>query len=187
MVSREVCPFHADDDVVGVPTGNEDGSLIFTCDRSRGHPEDAPHIWLRVPAPPDVPGVDGLAAELGLGMDLPAALKQFAGMWVEYGLIERAYALYRPTEFARIVNEFGHNAIEPKRYTTSAFVGRALGALGRQGTIGYRNGPATGRWSYNSSISWWAVHPLPDWDAARISWQDAGHDMSYVPGADPSA
>ena len=46
----------------------------------------------------------------------------------------------------------------------------------------YHLGPATGLWKYNSTIFWWAVPPEPDWESARLSWSDSGHDMSYVPG-----
>lgn len=180
-IIREVCPFHADDDVVGIPTGHGDGSVVFTCTR-RGHLQDGPHSWLRVPEPDDVPGVDGFAAELGLAIELPAAVKEYAGMWVEYGLVERAYALRRPDDFAAIVAKFGHNALAPRRYTASAFIARVLGALGRSGTVLYHDGPSSGRWSYNSGISWWSVVPAPDWETSRLSWDAAGLDMTYVPG-----
>ena len=185
-VSREVCPFHADDDVLGVASGNGDGSLIFTCLRTNGHPQAGPHSWLRVPEPDDVAGVDGFAAELGLAVELPAAVKDYAGLWVEYGLVERQYALRRPDDFAAIVAKFGHNAVAHKDYTASAFIGRVLAALGRTGAVLYHDGPSSGRWSYNSGISWWSVSPAPEWDDARLSWADAAHDMRYVPGATES-
>lgn len=180
-VVREVCPFHADDDVLGVPTGHGDGSVVFTCTRS-GHLTALPHTWLRVPEPEDVAGVDGFAVELGLATELPAALAGYLGTWVEYGLVERAYALRQPGDFAAIVAKFGHNALAPRRYTTSAFIARTLGALGKFGSVLYHGGPATGRWSYNTGISWWALAPAPDWDKSRLSWEGSGHDMSYVPG-----
>jgi hypothetical protein len=44
-------------------------------------------------------------------------------------------------------------------------------------------GPATGRWKYNGTISWWAVPPAPAWESACLSWSGSGQDMSYVPGA----
>ena len=34
-VSRQVCPFHADEDIQGVPTGSGEGSLSFTCPRTK--------------------------------------------------------------------------------------------------------------------------------------------------------
>ncbi len=157
-VVREVCPFHADEDVRGVATGYGDGSLTFSCTR-RGHPLDGPHTWLRVPVVEAGPGGRGLAAELGLATELPAAVKTFAGHWVEYGLVERAYATRRPADFAHLVSRFGHTALMDKRNTASAFLAGYLASLAKRGNILYHDGPATGRWSYNSKISWWAVPP----------------------------
>src|SRR5258708_1876702 len=50
-ISRQVCPFHADEDIRGVPAGSIDGSLSFTCTRTGGHPQGGPHSWLHVPQP----------------------------------------------------------------------------------------------------------------------------------------
>jgi hypothetical protein len=180
-ISREVCPFHADDDVRGIPTGSGDGSLTFICDRAKGHPHGGPHSWLRVPDPPDVAGIDGFAAELGLATKLPAALVEYRGRWVEYGLVERSYALRCPDDFRAIVARFGHNELAQTPYTASAFLARTLGALGRTGAVLYHDGPATGRWSYNSRISWWSLSPMPDWDTSRLSWLESGLDISYLP------
>jgi hypothetical protein len=181
-VSRQVCPFHADEDIRGVPTGGSDGSLSFTCTRTGGHPRGGPHGWLYVPQPDDLPGIEGYAAELGLATELPAAIAQYRGRWIEYGVAERAYALQCPEDFAAIVGRYGHTAIRAKKYTASAFLAGVLGVLSRHGTVMYHSGPATGRWRYNNTISWWAVPPEPDWESARLSWSGSGHDMSYVPG-----
>lgn len=62
-------------------------------------------------------GVDGYAAELGLATELPAAIAQYRGHWIEYGVAERAYALQCPDDFAAIVSRYGHTAIRPKQYT----------------------------------------------------------------------
>ena len=72
-VSRQVCPFHADEDIRGVPAGTDEGSLSFTCARTRGHPHGGVHSWLYVPQPDGLPGIEGYAAELGLGTELPGA------------------------------------------------------------------------------------------------------------------
>jgi hypothetical protein len=181
-VSRQVCPFHADEDIRGVPTGGSDSSLSFTCTRTGGHPHGAPHSWLYVPQPDQLPGIEGYAAELGLATELPAAIAQYRGQWIEYGVAERAYALQCPDDFAAIVGRYGHTAIRAKKYTASAFLAGVLGVLSKQGTVLYHPGPATGRWKYNSTISWWAVPPELDWESARLSWSASGHDMSYVPG-----
>ena len=181
-ISRQVCPFHADEDIRGVPAGSIDGSLSFTCTRTAGHPQSGPHSWLHVPQPDGMPGIDGYAAELGLRTGLPAAIAQYRGQWIEYGVAERAYALQCPDEFAAIVNRYGHTAIRAKKYTASAFLAGVLGVLSKHGTVLYHLGPATGRWKYNGSISWWAVPPEPGWESARLSWSDTGQAMTYVPG-----
>ena len=182
-VTRQVCPFHADGDIQGVPTGSGDGSLFFICPRTRGHPHGGPHSWLQVPQPESLPGIDGYAAELGLAAELPAAIAHYRGQWIEYGVAERAYALQCPDDFAAIVSRYGHNAVKPKQYTASAFLAGVLGVLSKHGTVLYHLGPATGRWKYNGMISWWAVPPAPDWESACLSWSGSGQDMSYVPGA----
>jgi hypothetical protein len=96
---------------------------------------------------------------------------------------ERAYALRCPEDFAAVVRRYGHTAVRPKQYTASAFLAGVLGVLSEHGTVLYHLGPATGRWKYNGTISWWTVPPVPDWDLSRLSWFDSGMDMSYVPGA----
>jgi hypothetical protein len=182
-VSRQVCPFHADEDIRGVPTGGDEGSLSFTCARTRSHLHDGLHSWLYVPQPDGLPSMDGYAAELGLATELPAAIAQYRGKWIEYGIAERAYALRCPDDFAALVSRHGHTAVRPKQYTASAFLAGVLGVLSKHGTVLYHLGRATGRWKYNGTISWWAVAPAPDWESSRQSWYDSGHDMSYVPGA----
>ena len=91
----------------------------------------------------------------------PRRLRSTAGQWIEYGVAERAYALQRPDDFAAIVSRYGHTAVRPKQYTASAFIAGVLGVLSKHGTVLYHLGPATGRWKYNSTISWWAVSPSP--------------------------
>jgi hypothetical protein len=182
-VSRQVCPFHADEDILGVATGSQDRSLSFTCTIRTGHPQPGPHTWLYVPQLEGLPGVDGYAAELALASELPAAIADYRGTWIEYGVAERAYAMRRPDDFAAIVARYGHKAIAPKQYTASAFLAGVLGILSRQGTLLYHLGPATGRWAYNEKISWWAFAPSPDWTSARLSWAEEGDSISYIPGA----
>jgi len=130
-----------------------------------------------------LPGIDGYAAELGLETELPAAIAQYRGEWIEYGVAERAYALQCPGDFAAIVNRHGHTAVSPKQYTASAFLAGVLGVLSRHGTVLYHLGPATGRWKYNGTHQLVGSPPVPDWESARLSWSDSGQDMSYVPGA----
>jgi hypothetical protein len=177
----QVCRFHAHDDIVGVPTGAGDGSQAFTCARTTGHPHPGPFTWLDVPAPPHGSLGGSLADEYGLHTELPAALAAYRGRWIEYGVLEHAYAANRPTDFAELVARFGHTAIRARRYTVSSYLARTLGDISRAGSVVHHSGDATGRWSYNSNISWWTLQPEPDW-SSRLSWADTHHSISYVPG-----
>ena len=181
MMRRQVCAFHADEDVAGVRLNGE-GAYVFTCDRPSGHPLSGAYTWMQGPEPPDLPEISGLAQELRLDVELPVATAKQAGRWVEYGVVEIAYAGARPDDFAALVDRYGHTAIKATRYSASSFIAATLGRLSRTGQVLFHWGPATGRWAYNSQISWWAVPPEPDW-ATRTSWVDLGEGMGYVPGS----
>lgn len=178
---RQVCHFHTDEDVAGVLL-NKDGGYAFACERTTGHPTAGEYRWFSAPEPPDVPGISGLADELGLQVELPAAIATQNGRWVEYGVVEAAYAAANPVDYRLLVERYGHTAIQPTQYSASAFVAATLGRLSRSGEVLFRHGPATGRWAYNGQISWWAIAPEPAGDA-MTSWEDLGMSMDYVPGS----
>lgn len=182
MAPRQVCAFHADEDVPG--TRLPDGTHTFTCPRPTGHPVAGPYTWMQAPQPPDLPELTGLADELGLDVELPAAIARYPGRWVEYGVVEHAYATANPGDFARLVDRYSHTEIAGTRYSASAFLAATLGRLSGRGYVLYHHGPATGRWDYlrHQGVSWWAVTPAPDWER-RISWADLGLGMGYVPGS----
>lgn len=179
-MSRQVCPFHADDDVVGSTAS--DGGLEFTCDRATGHPTPGPHTWLHVPEPERLAGFSGFAAELRLDVELPAAIATRSGEWLEFGVVEKIYAGANPADFALLVERYSHTAVAATRYSASTFLAAALGRLSRTGQVLYKAVPATGRWAYNSRISSWAVAPEPDADR-HVAWADLGQTMEYVPGS----
>ena len=106
-MSLQVCKFHASDDVFGV--AQDDGGEEFVCPRT-DHPEPGPYRWVSMPPPPTSLLDSGLTAELGLQVELPAALAPFKGRWVEYGVVEHTYATNRPENFARLVDKYGHAA-----------------------------------------------------------------------------
>ena len=126
--------------------------------------------------------MSGLSAELGLDIEMPALLAQFEHRWVEYGVLESAYAEAHPEDFALLVEKYGHTAKKAKPYTASSFLARALGELSRRSVVAFHYGPSTGRWSYNSQISWWCLPPAPEW-SPDISWASLGRGMEYVPGS----
>lgn len=168
-----------DEDVEGRPL--QDGSYEFTCLRA-GHPGGGSWTWPEAPAPPDTAGLSGLAEELGLADVLPEVISQLGEGWFELGLVERAYAHRDPGGFAEMVSRWGHNAAgEHPTYSATTYLARTLGTLGRQGLVAYHGGVGTGRWKYNTDISWWASVPPPPWDH-RTSWADVLGDDG---GVDP--
>ncbi|MBL7487426.1 hypothetical protein I6A60_24780 [Frankia sp. AgB1.9] len=163
------------------PTASGDGSWAYKCPLTKGHPFLGSYEWLVAPPPAGTPdGLGGLANELGLDIELPAVVAAYQGRWVEYGVVEHDYARRRQDDFARLVQIYGHTHIEDKRYTASVFLAHALSQLARQGSVVLRHSRATGRWSYNPTISWWTVAPPPDW-SSRLSWAESGGTMDYVP------
>lgn len=174
-MTATICPFHTDEWVQGIR--RPDGSTSYTCDRSRGHPGEGPWAWLQLPDPPALPELAGLAEELNLSEELPAALAALGEGWFEYGLVEREYAHRRSDDFARMVRRWGHTVLAPAQYTVSAYIAGTLGRLSARGVVGYHDGVATGRWSYNEVISWWSTLPPGPWDE-RTSWATALGDVS---------
>jgi hypothetical protein len=179
-VSFEYCPFHTDEPLPGKPLNDGFGTESFECDRIREHPSGASFVWARTPAPPDAESVSGIAADLGLDLALPQAIASFQGRWVEYGLVEREYARGHPGDFEWLYKRYGHSHDQDsKQYTVSAFLASTLGTLSRHGSVRFHSGAATGRWSYNGNISYWAVDPEPQWED-RLSWESAGADVDYL-------
>jgi hypothetical protein len=181
-MTRQVCPFHSDEDVAGVKSN--DVELTFTCPRTSGHPKPGPHQWIGTIDAPGLTELGGLADELGLTTELPAAIATYPGKWLEFGVVEAAYAELHPADFALLVDRYSHTAIAATHFSASAFLAGALGRLNRSGYVLYHYGPATGRWSYNGGISWWAIAPEPEWsDATTVSWASLARTMDYVPGS----
>jgi len=187
-----VCHFHADEWSPGVR--QQDGTYAHSCDRTEGHPGGGTWHWLEVPQPKEVAGLTGLADELNLEVELPAAVAALGEGWWEYGLVERSYAECCPEGRARMVRQWGHTAITPKQYTASSYLAGTLGRLSRLAVVAYHPGVGTGRWSYNTDISWWSTVPPGDW-SQRTAWVDVIGDQreaertadaacrAYVPSA----
>jgi hypothetical protein len=191
---RQYCAFHADEDVAGKRL--DDGSYDFVCERGLGHPQDGEWRWLAVPEESGsaVVGLAGLAEELNLKEVLPAVVARLGNGWFEYGLVERAYAREDPDGFRRMVQRWGHTAVEKKRYTASSYLAGTLGRLSSMGLVAYHPGKGSGRWRYNPDVSFWATVPAGPW-SERTTWEERFHDATgdtyvadeeckrYVPGA----
>lgn len=175
----QICPQHALDEVDGVWVSDDVGTR-FTCTRS-DHVDSGPFTWFSSPPPPPGTDLSGVAAELGLGLEIPSILGKYSDRWVEYGVFEQAYASANPKDWGGLVDRYGHRAVAAKRYTVSAFLAATLGNLERAGAVAFHAGPATGRWAYNGTISYWSLLPAPEW-SKRLSWASSGLTVDYVPG-----
>jgi hypothetical protein len=90
--------------------------------------------------------------------------------FVEYGVVEHRFRLDYPALFAAHVADRGHVMLAPKVATASGVrFGVALGRLARTGELVSKYGPATGAWSYNGQVTYWARPPAPG--GADLSWQ----------------
>lgn len=155
------------------------GLWALTCPGG-GH---EPYRWEATAADrTDEAGASGLAAEMGLYDDLPRCL--VAGEpFVEYGVVEHRYSELRPRVYEDLLRRYSHTRIERnKPYTTSVFVASALSWLLRHGDVVVTWADATGYWSYNGVISYWALPPGPA-EADRLTWVE----YATANGLDPDA
>lgn len=184
-MSGSICHFHTDEWSTGRRLS--DGTVEHVCSIVTGHPAEGSWTWIEVPAPP-ASGLGGLAEELNLGHELPAALASLGDGWFEFGLVERAYALRDPDGFARMVAQWSHTARrEGVQYSASTYLGLTLGRLSKAGMLAYHADKGTGRWNYNADMSWWCLLPAAPW-SERTSWVDVMGDdretdrcREYVP------
>lgn len=179
------CHFHMDEWCEGRRLS--DGASQFTCARADGHPGGGPWSWVEFPPPPDT-GLGGLAEELNLALELPAALASLGQGWFEYGLLERAYAERDADGFKQMVERWGHTALGRQDYSASTYIASTLGRLARLGDVAHHPGGGSGRWHYNGDMSWWSLLPAgPLTEVTR--WLDVMGDdretdrcREYVPG-----
>jgi hypothetical protein len=158
--ARQICPICQVDESIFTETIGP-SLWRYTCTRScRQHAE--PYSWLG--STRDAPFDEELgynkAEELGLPNDLLTCL-QHGEPFVEYGVVEYRYAtVANPEVYKQLVEDYGHTALGPKKYTASAFIASTLGRMLREDLVAYKPGRATGFWSYNSDISFWSLQPL---------------------------
>lgn len=180
---RRICHFHSDEDWPGTWSGPETG-YVFTCEISTGHPAPGPYVFFGLPEPSTASGQGGLAGELDLDVRLPEIVEALTALhgdlWFEYGVIEHAYALAYPDDWAMLVEKYGHTALAAARYTASSFLGAALGRQGA-GALRFAWKKATGHWSYNSRVGWYAV-PGDQPPTGDYSWEGTGLARDHVPG-----
>ena len=189
----QVCPFHSDEIVRPVRTASETAEYTYRCGR-KNHPVSGPFEWPFVPEPERTSG-DTLKLDLATSLPLAvaAATEEAGEAWVEYGLVERAYALANPKEWTKVLSKFDHTEYhDPDKlsradlpYTASMYLARTLAALSGTGRLGHRSFPGTGRWAYNNPISFYGLPgadpfgPVATWDASGAKMAD------YMPADRP--
>jgi hypothetical protein len=143
------------------------GGTLYTCWYTHG--EDGHLSWQVAKAGITISS-DGVTADLTdpfeqIVRGLPHAL-------IEYGVLEYRLRLEYPQLFASHVAARGHYLIAGGHATASSVrFAAALLRLGRAGILSYQMRPATGAWSYNDKISYWALNPPPPADAI-LTWTD---------------
>src|SRR4051812_44434764 len=183
MIVRQVCPFHGSESYAGTRAEDEAGTIFFQCPLTKGHPSDGPWQWGYVPEPAGLPGLSEVAQSFGLDLTLPKIVASFSHRWVEYGVVEDAYAREHADDFAALVERYNHRAraeVGTLSYSVSMFLASTLSRLTQLGSVALRFGPATGPWHYLSTVSYWAAPPEGDWDD-KLTAQAAGLTFDYVP------
>jgi hypothetical protein len=135
---------------------------------SARHSSDGEHSWLAsmssVSWTPE--GIDGVTDEL-LDPMFRSVLPDEP--FVEYGVVEYRFRLSYPELFAAHVRDRGYVMLAPGQATASSVrFAATLGRLARTSELVSVYGPATGAWSYNSQVTYWARPPAPT--GAHISW-----------------
>jgi hypothetical protein len=125
--------------------------------------------------------LEGLAQEWGLYDDLPRCLVPGEPM-VEYGVVEHRYKELNPACYRALVARYSHTSLGPKNYTASSFIAGALGRLLKRGELEAIFATATGYWSYNGTISYWAL-PGSSPESTPLTWEAFARGR----GIDPSA
>lgn len=124
----------------------------------------------------------GIAYELGLYDDLPEMLNP--GEWADTATLEYRYGSTHPDQYAEMLRRWGHVAQSPRRYSVTSFIGSTLGQLSRSTNVTYRDGPATGFFSYNSRMGFWTLEPVPT-ETITMTWERCTTEAGIDPGTWP--
>lgn len=143
-----------------------DRMVEYVCAGEHGDGRD--HSWLGTQSAArwatDVD--EGVTDEL---LDPLLACVRLGEPFVEYGVVEYRLRCSRPDLFVAHVRERGHVMIAPGQATASSVrFAASLGRLARSGDLLSVYGPATGAWSYNSQITYWARPPKPS--GRNLTW-----------------
>jgi hypothetical protein len=157
-----------------------DGLWTFTCDDGVAHGDGAPYVW------------DATNEPLGSEGDVQQSLTPYLAPlrscvvpgepYLEYGVVEWRFRALAPQLFSELVAEHGHTRLNPitSKKSASAYLAQALGLLAASGELVRVYGPATGTWSYNGRVTYWAAPPAPP-TTSRLSWKQFALDNGLDP------
>lgn len=147
-----------------------DGLWTFSCDYGSKHEGGDAHVWDDTN---DAGSSDGdVRQSLTPYLSPLRACLQPDEPYVEYGIVEWRFRGVSARLFAELVEEHGHTRLNPipSKKSTSAYLAQSLGLLAADGELVRVYGTATGTWSYNGQVTYWAVPPGPP-TASRLSWK----------------
>ncbi len=147
-----------------------DGLWTFTCDYRSEHEDAAAHVWDA--SNEDSPVEGDVRQSLSPYLSPLRACLTPDEPYVEYGIVEWRFRALAPRLFSDLVAEHGHTQLNPipSKKSSSAYLAQALGLLAADGELVRVYGPATGAWSYNGQVTYWAVPPGPP-TTSRLSWK----------------
>lgn len=126
----------------------------------------------------------GLVGELDLYAKLAEVVGGLSAV-SEHGVVEHHFAHAYPDDYVLLWRRFGHVATHgPLKYTVTKYLGMLLGTLGRERAFARRRVPATGIWSYNTTIS--AVGPWAMQDGPVLSWEVFALQEGFDPNSWPA-
>jgi hypothetical protein len=142
------------------------GGQLYTCWFSH---EGEGHIsWQTASTSETTISSDGVTAELVDPFE--QILRSLPHVLVEYGVLEYRLRLDYPEFFASHVAARGHYLTGSGQATASSVrFAAALLRLDRAGVVTYEMRRATGAWSYNDKVSYWALMPRPPVGAV-LTW-----------------
>jgi hypothetical protein len=158
-----------------------DSGFLYTCRYT--HDGDGQCTWTANPAKganaPTGWSTEGVTTNL---VDpLLKIMRALPDVWLEHGVIEYQLRLDYPDLFAQHVADRGHVLTGAVQATASSVrFATGLLRLERLGTVEHKLGPATGAWSYNAEVGYWALTPIPASEAS-LTWAQRCADISRDP------
>lgn len=111
--------------------------------------------------------------------DLPACL--LVGEWADTGVVEHRYGQRHPETYAWMIERWGHVAMGERPYSSTSFIGSALGDLSRTPAVAFKaGGVGTGMYRHNRTIGLWTRPPVLD-NAVDMTWERFAYQQGFHP------